>query len=69
MPGPKPPEVVLTSAKRRELEWLVSAQKADQALDRRARVLLAVMGTTTLGIAEDGCMWRLQVYCGVAGSC
>jgi hypothetical protein len=54
MPGPKPPEVVLTSAEQRELERLVSAQKTGQALVRRARVvLLAAMGYSNTAIAEQ----------------
>jgi len=54
MPGPKPPEVVLTGAERRELERLVSAQKTGQALVRRARVvLLAAMGYSNTEIAEQ----------------
>jgi hypothetical protein len=45
MPGPKPPEIVLTDAEHRELERLVCAQKTGQALVRRARVvLLSAMG-------------------------
>lgn len=53
MPGPKPPEVVLSDAQRRELERLVSAQKTGQALVRRARVvLLAAMGYSNTDIAE-----------------
>ncbi len=54
MPGPKPPEVVLSGAARRELERLVSAQKTGQALVRRARVvLLAAMGYSNTEIAEQ----------------
>jgi hypothetical protein len=54
MPGPKPPEVVLTSAERRELERLVSAQKTGQARVRRARVvLLAAMRYSNTEIAEQ----------------
>jgi putative transposase len=54
MPGPKPPEVVLTGADRRELGRLVSAQKTGQALVRRARVvLLAAMGYSNTEIAEQ----------------
>lgn len=54
MPGPRPPEVVLTPAQRVELERLVSAQKTGQALVRRARVvLLAAMGYSNTEIAEQ----------------
>ncbi len=53
MPGPKPPEVVLSAGQRRELERLVTAQKTGQALVRRARVvLLAAMGYSNITIAE-----------------
>ena len=54
MPGPKPPEVVLSAAERRELERLVCAQKTGQAVVRRARVvLLAALGYTNLAIAQQ----------------
>jgi len=54
MPGPKPPEVVLSAAERRALERLVCAQKTGQALVRRARVvLLAALGCTNLEIARQ----------------
>jgi putative transposase len=54
MPGPKPPEIVLSDQQRRELERLVSAQKTGQALVRRARVvLLAAMGYSNTDIAEQ----------------
>jgi putative transposase len=54
MPGPKPPEIVLSEGQRRELERLVSAQKTGQALVRRARVvLLAAMGYSNTDIAEQ----------------
>src|ERR687883_268862 len=53
MPGPKPPEIVLSVAERGELERLVSAHKTGQALVRRARVvLLAAMGYTNVEIAR-----------------
>ena len=53
MPGPKPPEVVLSETERSELERLVCAQKTGQALVRRARVvLLAAMGYSTVEIAR-----------------
>jgi hypothetical protein len=52
MPGPKPPEVVLSDAERRELERLVCAHKTGQALVRRARVVhLAAMGYSNVDIA------------------
>jgi len=54
MPGPKPPEVVLNAAERRELERVVCAQKSGQALVRRARVvLLADMGYSNVEIARQ----------------
>src|SRR5919199_5912782 len=54
MPGPKPPEVTLSAAERRELERLVCAQKTPQAVVRRARVvLLAAPGYTHLEIARQ----------------
>src|SRR6266581_3053950 len=53
MPGPKPPEIALSDAERRELERLVCAQKTGQALVRRARVvLLAAIGYSNTDIAE-----------------
>jgi putative transposase len=53
MPGPKPPQIVLSAEQRRELGRLVSAHKTGQALVRRARVvLLAAMGYTNLDIAR-----------------
>jgi hypothetical protein len=54
MPGPKPPEIVLSAEQRRELERLVSAHETAQALVRRARVvLLAAMGYSNTAIAEQ----------------
>src|SRR5919106_1130420 len=54
MPGPKPPEIVLSAEQRRELERLVCAQKTAQAVVRRARVvLLAAMGYSNTDIAEQ----------------
>jgi putative transposase len=54
MPGPKPPEIVLTDAEHRELERLVCAQKTGQGLVRRARVvLLAAMGYSNTDIARQ----------------
>jgi putative transposase len=53
MPGPKPPELVVTDEERRELERLVCAHKTGQALARRARVvLLAAMGYSNVAIAR-----------------
>jgi putative transposase len=53
MPGPKPPEVMLTETARSALERLVCAQKTGQALVRRARVvLLAAMGSSNVAIAR-----------------
>jgi putative transposase len=53
MPGPKPPEVVLSDTERRELEHLVCAHRTPQALVRRARVvLLAAMGSSNVEIAR-----------------
>jgi len=54
MPGPKPPQIVLSAEQRRELERLVSAYKTAHALVRRARVvLLAAMGYSNTDIAEQ----------------
>jgi putative transposase len=71
MPGPKPPEVVLTAEARRELERLVCAHKTPQALVRRARVvLLAAMGYSNVDIArlvpmdeEAVGLWRRRWVC------
>jgi putative transposase len=53
MPGPKPPEVVLSDAERRELERMVCAHRTGQALVRRARVvLLAAAGYSNTDIAR-----------------
>ncbi len=41
MPGPKPPEIVLSEQERAELERLVRAHTTGQQLARRARVVLA----------------------------
>src|SRR4030088_3068806 len=54
MPGPKPPEIVLTDAEvtASSNAW-VCAQKTGQAVVRRARVvLLAAMGYSNTDIAE-----------------
>jgi putative transposase len=54
MPGPKPPEIVLSAEQRRDLERLVCAHKTAQAVVRRARVvLLAAMGYSNTDIAEQ----------------
>jgi putative transposase len=54
MPGPKPPEIVLSAEQRRELERLVCAHKTSPAVVRRARVvLLAAMGYSNTAIAEQ----------------
>ena len=54
MPGPKPPQVVLTDDQRRELERLVGAHKTGQAVVRRARVvLLAARGYSNVEIARQ----------------
>jgi putative transposase len=54
IPGPKPPEVVLSDAERGELERLVCADKTGQALVRHARVvLLAAMGYSNTAIAKE----------------
>ena len=60
MPGPKPPQIVLSEDQRMVLENLVRAQKTGQALARRARVvLLAALGYSNMDIArqaaESGC--------------
>jgi len=53
MPGPKPPQIVLSEDERTALENLVRAQKTGQALARRARVvLLAAMGYSNMDIAR-----------------
>jgi hypothetical protein len=41
MPGPKPPDVVLTDAERADLERLVRAHTTGQAVVLRARIVLA----------------------------
>ena len=54
MPGPRPPEIVLSHAEHHEIERLVCAHKTGQALVRRARVvLLAGMGYGNTAIAEQ----------------
>jgi putative transposase len=54
MPGPRPPEIVLTQAERGELERLVRAHTTGQQLALRARVvLLAAEGWRTEAIARQ----------------
>ena len=54
MPGPKPPQIVLSEDQRRALEQLVRAQSTGQALVRRARVvLLAATGFSNMDIARQ----------------
>ena len=53
MPGPKPPEIVLTKEQRSQLERLVRARTSGQQLAMRARiVLLAAEGLSTEEIAR-----------------
>ena len=53
MPGPKPPQIVLSEEERVALENLVRAHTTGQALVRRARVvLLAAMGYSNMDIAR-----------------
>jgi putative transposase len=54
MPGPKPPEIVLSEAERHELDRLVRARRTGQQLAMRARiVLLAGGGLSTEEIARQ----------------
>src|SRR5829696_7134732 len=53
MPGPQPPEIVLSEAERTDLERLVRARTTAQQLVRRARVvLLAHAGLTSSEVAR-----------------
>jgi transposase len=53
MPGPKPPEIVVSSAERTALERLVRAHATGQQLAVRARiVLLAADGLSTSAVAR-----------------
>src|SRR3979411_3303328 len=53
MPGPKPPQIVLSDDERVALESLVRAHTTGQALVRRARVvLLAATGYSNMDIAR-----------------
>lgn len=75
MPGPKPPQIVLSSEQRIALENVVRAHTSGQALVRRARVvLLAAMGYSNMDIArqlpmdeEAVGLWRRRwvAYCAV----
>ncbi len=54
MPGPKPPEIILTDAERQELEKLVSRHTTEQQKALRGRiVLLAAKGKNTPEIAGE----------------
>ncbi len=54
MPGPKPPQIVLSEDERFALEQIVRAHSSGQALVRRARVvLLAAMGYSNMDIARE----------------
>ncbi len=62
MPGPKPPEIVLSSEERAELERLAQAHTTGQQLAVRARiVLLGAEGLTTSEVAR-----RLRLDVGTA---
>lgn len=53
MPGPKPPQIVLSEDQRLALEQIVRAHSSGQALVRRARVvLLAAMAYSNMDIAR-----------------
>jgi putative transposase len=53
MPGPKPPEIILTADQRAALEQVVRAHTTSQQLALRARiVLLAAEGRTTSDVAR-----------------
>ena len=53
MPGPKPPEIVLTKEERSQLQRLVRARTTGQQLALRARiVLLAAEGLSTAEVAR-----------------
>jgi putative transposase len=53
MPGPKPPQIVLSAEERKALQYLVRAHSSGQARVRRARVvLLAAMGYSNMAIAR-----------------
>ena len=75
MPGPKPPQIVLSENERVELQHLVRAHTTGQALVRRARVvLLAAIGYSNMDIArlvpmdeEAVGLWRRRwtKWCGI----
>ena len=53
MPGPKPPEIVVTTEQRDELERLVRAHTTGQQVAMRARIVLAAAdGLSTEAIAR-----------------
>ena len=53
MPGPKPPEIVLSEAERHELQRLVRARTTGQQLAIRARIVLAAAeGLSTEEVAR-----------------
>ena len=70
MPGPKPPQIVLSEDQRLALEQLVRAHLTPHALVRRARVvLLAALGYSNMDIAREVPMdeeavglWRRRWY-------
>ena len=54
MPGPRPPEIILTDAEHRDLEKLVSRYTTEQQKALRGRiVLLAAQGRNTPEIARE----------------
>ena len=54
MPGPRPPEIVLTNEERAELQRLVRARTTEQQLAMRARIVLsAAEGVSTEEIARQ----------------
>ena len=54
MPGPKPPQIVVSEDQRTALENLVRGHTTGQALARRARVvLLAALGYSNMDIARE----------------
>ena len=54
MPGPKPPQIVLSEEQRLALEQIVRAHSSGQALVRRALVvLLAAMGYSNMDMARQ----------------
>jgi transposase len=57
MPGPKPPEIVLTAEERAELERLVRAWRTEQRLVLRARIVLLAGA----GLSSSEAARRLRV--------